>query len=461
MLTWQLQDNVTLLDTFYMSWHKARGHWNFCDDNIAVWEKEIRQAAGDAWQPGNPANTFLETELQGKGYHVEVIVWRYLACGGTTSMDFDALEPSRFHKAFVGVELPVHYEWARFSTQPFTEKLTPLQELRRAATKLAEDIQICSSRGFTCSVCKAKGGVEREQFMSFDLTRGAGLLPETEAITLQRPIDLPVCPLCQTRHCCACADACAARKAAAKAAEVQERATQKLNVEARGNKKRLRKTGALKPTVVQPDGPAEDAADHCAPEPVLSKKASRRREQRAKQRKAVLRLENKAAEREEEENRKLRKQVERLKLTSDTTVQQSLEALDSIKALEAALSKENPEKRGRPVQPPQATELQKHLLENSLRGSRMRAEAAAFVAAYSGTGLAPADASFFSERLVQTVLHGRPHASGDAYDTLAMAAVFGDFADAFCSHEWAEPCLRVGRYVVITAAAATEQASIP
>ena len=76
-------------------------------------------------------------------------------------MDLDALEPSRFHKAFAGVELPVHYEWARFSTQPFTEKLTPLQELRRAATKLAEDIQICSSLGFTCSVCKAKGGVER------------------------------------------------------------------------------------------------------------------------------------------------------------------------------------------------------------------------------------------------------------------------------------------------------------
>ena len=76
------------------------------------------------------------------------------------------------------------------------------------------------------------------------------MLPEAEEITLQRPIDLPVCPLCQTRHCRACADACAARKAAAKAAEVQERATQKLNEEARDNKKRARKTGALQPTVV-------------------------------------------------------------------------------------------------------------------------------------------------------------------------------------------------------------------
>ena len=36
LLTWQLQDSVTLLDTFYMSWHKARGQWNFFDDNFAT-----------------------------------------------------------------------------------------------------------------------------------------------------------------------------------------------------------------------------------------------------------------------------------------------------------------------------------------------------------------------------------------------------------------------------------------
>ena len=213
--------------------------------------------------------------------------------------------------------------------------------------------------------------------------------------------------------------------------------------------------------MVQPQAPQEDVAGPGAPEPTLSKNAQRRRDKQAKQRQAALRLENKANEKEEEENRKVRKQVERLKLTEDTAVQQSLEALDSVKELVAALSKEGAEKRARPVQPPLAAELQQHLLESPQRGTRMRAEAAAFVAAYSGPGLAPADASFFSERLVQTVLHGRPHASGDAYDTLAMAAVFGDFADAFCSHEWAEPCLRVGRHVVISAAAAAEQASIP
>ena len=142
--------------------------------------------------------------------------------------------------------------------------------------------------------------------------------------------------------------------------------------------------------------------------------------------------------------------------------QQSLEALDSIKALEAALSKEECKgKRVRPAQPPRATELQQYLLESSQRGTRMRAEAATFVAAYSGPGLAPADASTFSERLAQTVLHGKPNASDESNDIAAAAAVFGDFADAFCSHQWAEPCLLVGRHVVIGAAAAAEQASIP
>ena len=60
---------------------------------------------------------------------------------------------------------------------------------------------------------------------------------------------------------------------------------------------------------------------------------------------------------------------------------------------------------------------------------------------------------------MEKVLHGRPDAY--TYDTASAAMVFGDFADAFCGHEWAEPCLRVGRHVVIGAAAATEQASIP
>ena len=71
-------------------------------------------------------------------------------------MDFGALEPSRIRTEFAGIELPAHYGWVRCSTPPFTEQLTPLQELHRAAAKLAEDIRMCPARGSTCSVCKAK-----------------------------------------------------------------------------------------------------------------------------------------------------------------------------------------------------------------------------------------------------------------------------------------------------------------
>ena len=455
LLNWQLQDNVKLLDTFYMFWHKAYGRWDFCDDNAAVWEKEIRQFFGDEWRPGKPASTFLEIELQGERYYVEIIVGRHLAADGCI-FGADTLEPSRFHQAFAGVDLPIHYEWARFSTQPFTEKLTPLKELRRVAASLAEHLQICSSRGFTCSICKATGGVERQQVMSFELTRGEGLLPKAEKITCIAPIELPMCPVCETRHCQACADACAARQAATEAAEAQTRATQQLNDQAR-NQKQQRK--ALQPALVQPQAPPEDVAGPDAPEPTLSKRAQRRRDKQAKQRQAALRLENKANEKEEEENRKVRKQVERLKLTEDTTVQQSLEALDSVKELVAAPFKEGTEKRARPAQPPLAAELEQRLLESTQRGAQMRAMAEAFVASYSGPGLAPADASAFSEHLVQKVLRGRSRASGGAYDTVAAATVFGDFADAFCSHQWVEPCLRVGRHVIIGAAAAAERPS--
>ena len=71
-------------------------------------------------------------------------------------------------------------------------------------------------------------------------------------------------------------------------------------------------------------------------------------------------------------------------------------------------------------------------------------------------GLLPDEMPF---NLVQKVLRGRSRASGGAYDTVAAATVFGDFADAFCSHQWVEPCLRVGRHVIIGAAAAAERPS--
>lgn len=240
-----------------MSWHRASGKWNFCDGYAAAWQKEIQQFCGDAWQPGNPANTFLEVELRGRRYYMEIIVERHLADGGKAILGVDTLEPSRFHQALAGVDLPVHYEWARFSVEPLAEKLTSLNDLRRVAAGLAERIQIASCRGFTCSICKTAGGVEREQVMLFEFSRGDTLL---EKSTLHRPIELPVCSLCQTRHCRACANACAARKAAADAADARARETQQLNEEAR-DKKQQRKGGALQPMCAHPGPRVPEAAN--------------------------------------------------------------------------------------------------------------------------------------------------------------------------------------------------------
>ena len=62
---------------------------------------------------------------------------------GGAALEVEGLEPSHFHQVLIGVDIPVHYEWARFSTQPFTEKPTPLKELRRVVASLAEHLQIC------------------------------------------------------------------------------------------------------------------------------------------------------------------------------------------------------------------------------------------------------------------------------------------------------------------------------
>ena len=372
---------------------------------------------------------------------------------GGAALEVEGLEFSRFHQALVGVDIPVHYEWACFSVEPLAEKLTSLNDLRRVAAGITERIQIASSRGFTCSMCKTAGGVDREQVTAVDFSRGDMVL---DTITWHRPIELPVCSLCQTRHCRACANECSARRAAADAADARARETQKLNEEAQC-KKQQRKRGALQPMRAVPDPRVTEAADAvlavAAPleplEPSLSKSAQRRRDKQAKQRQAALRLENKAAEKEEEENRKLRKQVERLKLTENTTLQQSNEASE----LENILPKDSQKKRVRPAQPPLAAELEQRLLTSSQRGTQMRAEVTSFVAAYSG--LAPADGCAFGEHLVETLLGGKP--CDNTYDKVAAATVFGDFADAFCSHDWREPRLRVGRHVVISAAAAVEQ----
>ena len=71
-------------------------------------------------------------------------------------------------------------------------------------------------------------------------------------------------------------------------------------------------------------------------------------------------------------------------------------------------------------------------------------------------GVAP-DGHAFAESLTHVLLLGQPGSSDDC--SLEVAGeIYDEFAVAFCAHSWKEPRLRVGRRVVLRAAAL---ASVP
>ena len=56
----------------------------------------------------------------------------------------------------------------------------------------------------------------------------------------------------------------------------------------------------------------------------------------------------------------------------------------------------------------------------------------------------------FAERLVGILLRG---GAGEAYDVRTAEELYGDFTGCFLANDWKEPRLRVGRHVVLRAAA--------
>ncbi len=87
------------------------------------------------------------------------------------------------------------------------------------------------------------------------------------------------------------------------------------------------------------------------------------------------------------------------------------------------------------------------LLEGGQLGGRMRKEVVSFVEAFPG---AAPDAGAFAERLVDILLRG---GAGEAYDVRTAEELYGDFTGCFLANDWKEPRLRVGRHVVLSAAA--------
>ena len=233
---------------------------------------------------------------------------------------------------------------------------------------------------------------------------------------------------------------------------VADKEVQRANEEAR-ERKRLMKKAAVQPSLTIPTAAADEAAGPGAPaETTLSKNARRRREKKAKQLRAEQRRAEEKHHRADEEFRKVLKAVEPLRHESGTVVREHLESLESLKALDAALQREEKRATAKPRRVPTQAEAElTHALlgAGQLRG-RMRQEVEAFVRGFPG--IAP-DAEAFAERLVESLLVGG--ASG-SHDARAAAEIYGDFANAFAAQTWSEPRLaRAGRMAILRAAAQT------
>ena len=144
--------------------------------------------------------------------------------------------------------------------------------------------------------------------------------------------------------------------------------------------------------------------------------------------------------------------MEPLRHESGTVVREDLESLESLKALDAQLKREEKQAKAKPrrVATQVETELAHALLgAGQLRG-RMRQAVEAFVKGFPG--IAP-DAEAFAERLVESLLDSEADGSRNLR---AVAEVYGDFANAFAAHSWSEPRLaRAGRMAILRAAAQT------
>ena len=140
---------------------------------------------------------------------------------------------------------------------------------------------------------------------------------------------------------------------------------------------------------------------------------------------------------------------EPLRHKSGTDVREDFESLESLKALDAALQKEEKQAKAKPRRESTRVEAEvtHALLEGGQLGGRMRKEVASFVEAFPG--VAP-DAGAFAERLVDILLRA---GAGEAYDVRTAEELYGDFTGCFLANDWKEPRLRVGRHVVLSAAA--------
>eukprot|EP00959_Pyramimonas_sp_CCMP1952_P302027 6319970-Pyramimonas_sp.AAC.1 len=145
-----------------------------------------------------------------------------------------------------------------------------------------------------------------------------------------------------------CSRACTAQPSgldlqADTAAQQQDLIVQRLNEEAHA-KKQLRKKASPQPRLAEAMVPGGALETETLTGSIISKKAQKRRDKKAKERETLERRASQQKAKEEEACRRVRKQVaDQLGTAEGTVVQQSLPGLASVQQLEAAL--QNFEKR--------------------------------------------------------------------------------------------------------------------
>lgn len=152
LLHFCLQDNAPLLDGFGASWHKEAGIWNFFDRRFDLLKTDVSVFCGRTWVPGDPGSIYLETNIKGIKFYVEVILgsWVY-GCMATTGslvrhsyaagLRPSCHTPSRFLLAMTGIIYPTEYEWAIFSKKPMRRQLTHRIAIIKSAEVLKKKIK--------------------------------------------------------------------------------------------------------------------------------------------------------------------------------------------------------------------------------------------------------------------------------------------------------------------------------
>lgn len=200
-LMWQLEDNVMLLDTFYMSWSKDEACFHYEDSKEEPWMEQL----GDVCR-GDCDTVSVEVCIRGMRYYADIILcdddtfWMINADGDEQKVhNKSSSEPSKFLLALTGFEIDCYREFARFDSKMYSgTRLTTPEELR-----LRQTISMRRRSGAKCTRC----GCREEMTTLRDLPGPYGKW------NMHNYLALALCEYCRGGHCDACIKLCKDKRA--------------------------------------------------------------------------------------------------------------------------------------------------------------------------------------------------------------------------------------------------------